>query len=140
MEGVQSRPQPDKQVLSRSIFPVRGAAMTKEGATRTPTPTRTRPPAPRKAVPLLLSCLGMVALAYLLGAAAMFFRLPTSGFLSKAFIGARAWNERRRASSRNVDRQLPAASSAVIDKPGKTFDGFTLCTYASMSTSSTQAF
>ena len=113
--------------------------MTREDGT--PTSTRaSNPPPRRRPFSLGLAILGLAALSYLLGAAAMFFELPTSGLLAKAFIGARAWNERRQAAARISGHELPPVARGAIDKPGKTFDGFTLCTYASMSTSSTQAF
>lgn len=83
---------------------------------------RTRTP-PRMS--RLVSLLGMAVLAYILGAAAMYFGLPTSHFLGQAFNGGRAWFERRQA-----DPALPATIklplvTVTVDKPG-TFDGFTL--------------
>jgi hypothetical protein len=78
------------------------------------------------------SLLGALGVAYLLGAAVMSFRLPTSDFLDKAFSGARAWYERGQST-------LPTLSSAAaavakkkegisIDRAEKTADGFTLYT------------
>jgi hypothetical protein len=85
--------------------------------------------------------LGIVALVYLLGAAVMFFELPTSGFLSKAFTGARAWNERREFFAQPLpEKRVPRDISIRIDQPGQTCDGFTLCTFASLVDPSTQAF
>jgi hypothetical protein len=80
-----------------------------------------------------LSILGLVSLSYLLGAAVMFFGMPTSDYLNKAFIGARAWRERRDAFVR-APRGGPGEGYwppvlGKVDKPGKTFDGFTLCLF-----------
>jgi hypothetical protein len=86
-----------------------------------------------------LFLLGIACLCYVLGAAAMFFELPSSGYLGKAFVGLRAWNERREVVSQIVDQKPPRLSKHKIDKPEKTFDGFTLCTFVSTTTSSTQA-
>ena len=84
-----------------------------------------------------LSLFGMLFLSYLLGAAVMFFELPTADFLSKAFLGARAWNERRQ-----LPRQMSEqpGTAGLIDKPEKTFDGFTLYARATMDAPSCQAF
>lgn len=85
----------------------------------------------------LVSIAGLVGLAYVLGAAAMFFDLPSSDVLHKAFVGARAWNERRRLAARAA---APAAAFTVTaDKPGKTCDGFTLYTCAGAGGSNTRA-
>ena len=46
-----------------------------------------------------LSIFGMLILSYLTGAAVIYFGLPTSDYLHKGFVGARAWNERRKAAS-----------------------------------------
>ena len=76
-----------------------------------------------------LSVVGTVTLSYVVGAAVIFFGLPSADFLERAFIGGRAWSERR-----NVSRSADAHASSVaaadlaanIDEPSKTFDGFTL--------------
>jgi hypothetical protein len=80
-----------------------------------------------------------MSLSYVLGAAVIYFELPSSDFLRKAFLGARAWNERRQVTAARSGGGRSPASEGGIDKPGKTFDGYTLCTFASMSVSSTQA-
>jgi hypothetical protein len=99
------------------------------------------PPTRRARSSLWLSVLGLASLAYLLGAAVMFFHLPTSGFLDKAFTGARAWNEKRQVAPPASDEDLlPAAAATPIDEPGKTFDGFTLYAAASLEAGSTQVF
>ena len=41
-----------------------------------------------------LSVLGVAGLSYVLGAAVMFFQLPSYDFLHQAFTGGRAWHER----------------------------------------------
>jgi hypothetical protein len=98
-------------------------------------------PAPRpKRFSLGLFLGGMTFLGYLLGAAVMFFQLPSSDFLSKAFLGAHAWNERRQVPPPLPIHEIPRAAIGTIDKPGKTFDGFTLYICGSLELSSTQAF
>jgi hypothetical protein len=84
-----------------------------------------------------LSVLALASLSYVLGAAVMFFQLPSSGFLSKGFIGGREWSEQRHAGTRSAAAQ-PSSLVDGIDKPGKSFDGFTLFSCFSMSASSTQ--
>jgi hypothetical protein len=96
------------------------------------------PPRARRLSPWL-AVLGLVSLSYLLGAAVMFFRLPSSDFLDRAFTGARAWNERREAIARISDESPVSAGRAKIDKPDRTFDGFTLCSFASLSAPSSRA-
>jgi hypothetical protein len=113
--------------------------MKSEASPATPDPSMTHPPR-RRRISLWLSIFGLVFLSYLFGAAVMFFELPTSGFLSKAFIGARAWNERRQVSPQSDDQELSSVPRVTIDKPGKVFNGFTLCACASMNAPSTQAF
>lgn len=93
----------------------------------------------RKRASAGLSILGLVSISYVLGAGAMFYQLPTSHSLANAFVGARAWQE-----SDNADRGLVshATPTADVDRPEKTFDGFTFYTYlnASDATWGTQAF
>jgi len=64
------------------------------------------------------------------GAAVMFFELPLSDFLGKAFAGARAWHERGQSSIPPLPRD--AADSEIqeitVDDAEKTYDGFTLYT------------
>jgi hypothetical protein len=84
---------------------------------------------PRRA--LLSRCLflfGAASLTYLLGAAVMFFELPSASFLRRAFVGGAAWYEGK-AASRPPEEQTPPLSVGRIDKPDKTCDGFTLCMY-----------
>lgn len=75
-----------------------------------------------------LSFVGVATLSYLAGAAAIFYGLPSSDFLERAFLGARAWSERRHAPTPSQSPGTPAWASDVqrIDEPAKTFDGFTL--------------
>jgi hypothetical protein len=69
----------------------------------------------------------MLLLSYLLGAAVVHYKLPTSEYLDDAFTGGEAWLDRRDAL-----RSAPAPSSHTIsidvDKRDRTFDGFTLYT------------
>jgi hypothetical protein len=80
---------------------------------------------PRKLLPWV-SILGMVALSYLLGAAVLFFDLPSANFLHKAFLGAQAWYEQRHTQPPEDEEQFHRAKIGRIDKPEKTFPGFTL--------------
>lgn len=83
------------------------------------------------------SVLGLLFLSYILGAAAMFFQFPSSGYLTKGFMGVRAWLEKRIASTHS-SADLNPTSDNTIDQPGKTFDGFTLYACASPSSPSTR--
>jgi hypothetical protein len=81
----------------------------------------------------LVSLLGLVSLSYLLGAAVIYFRLPSSTFLRQAFEGAHAWFQARQAAQ-PPDEELPPLTVGQVDKPDKTCDGFTLCMYGETST------
>jgi hypothetical protein len=77
-----------------------------------------------------LSTLGVAGLAYLAGAAVLFYELPSCDFLTKAFAGATAWYERGRST---LPFHSGAPSSAMhakvtVDQTDKTCDGFTLYT------------
>jgi hypothetical protein len=80
----------------------------------------------------ILTILGLLSLSYLSGAAVMFFQFPSSGFLSKGFMGTRAWAEKRIASAQTAP-ELPSLASHNLDRPDKTFDGYTLYASASLS-------
>jgi arylsulfotransferase ASST len=76
-----------------------------------------------------LSIFGFGGLSFLLGAAVMFFQLPSSDFLYEAFTGAKAWHERGQpvvTSFKPPDGEMREGVTA--DQPGKTYDGFTLVT------------
>jgi len=75
---------------------------------------------------LCLSLLGLASLNYLLGAAVIFFDLPSAAFLRRAFVGGAAWYEHGSPSASGT-LQPPAVSVGRIDKADKTCDGFTLC-------------
>jgi hypothetical protein len=83
---------------------------------------------------------GETVLVFVIGAAVMFFQLPMSDLLAKGFIGCRAWFERSVIPPPNIDQDLPPVSVSRIDKPKKTFDGFTLSTYSAVNGVSTQAY
>jgi hypothetical protein len=74
-----------------------------------------------------LSLLGLAFLCYVLGAAVIYFDLPSSSFLRRAFVGGVAWYEGKRAAP--TTQTLPPLTVGKIDKPDKTCDGFTLCMY-----------
>jgi len=90
----------------------------------------------------LVAILGLVFLSYLLGAAVLFFDLPSSHYLRKAFEGAQAWSAYREATSPTRAKEAFPTPGLKIDKPGQTYDGFTLYMTASMTpaTSNTEAF
>lgn len=88
-----------------------------------------------------LSMAGLLALAFMAGGATVYFRWPSSGFLEKGFLGANAWCTRRVAIS---DSRLPSkfaapAGKTVVDRPGETFDGFTLVACSNRSRPSEEA-
>jgi hypothetical protein len=79
---------------------------------------------------VLLPCLfyfGLTSLSFLIGGAVIFFDLPPSFFLRRAFSGGIAWYDRKPAP-RLSDEQGPPIIGP-IDKPDKTCDGFTLLMY-----------
>jgi Arylsulfotransferase (ASST) len=98
-----------------------GASPIADGAA----PKHEPPPAKPRARPFarVLGFLGVASLCYVLGAAVMFFELPTASFLRRGFAGGAAWYE---GTAPVVGRAEPIISGK-IDQPGKTFDGFTLC-------------
>jgi hypothetical protein len=76
---------------------------------------------------VFLSIAGVAVVSYVLGAAAMFFQLPSSEFLDRALVGARAWYVGRQPAARPpATSETTPVSRADIDRPGETFDGFTL--------------
>jgi hypothetical protein len=76
-----------------------------------------------------LSILGFAFLCYLVGAAVMFFHLPSYGFLYQAFTGGQAWHERGQpVVSRFTLPEDEVKEGVTLDKPGRTYDGFTLVT------------
>jgi hypothetical protein len=84
--------------------------------------------------------LALLFLSYLAGAAVMFFQLPSSGFLSKSFMGVRAWGEKRQIGGAAPSVDVASLFGNGIDRPGQTYDGYTLCACASLTTPSTQVF
>jgi hypothetical protein len=75
------------------------------------------------------SILGLIGLSFLFGTAVMFFRLPPSVFLDNAFTGAKAWHERGLSQDGSVPHSGGMSREGVlVDKPDKTYDGFTLFT------------
>src|SRR5579884_384141 len=75
-----------------------------------------------------LSLLGLLALAYLAGAAVLFFQLHSADFLRKAFTGAQAWHERGQPPTPRRTAAAAAHPGVTVDVPSKTCDGFTLYT------------
>jgi hypothetical protein len=76
-----------------------------------------------------LSILGALALSYVFGAAVMFFQLPSSDFLDEAFTGGKAWHERGKPGvNAFIPPEIDGREGVTVDKPGQTYDGFTLFT------------
>lgn len=76
-----------------------------------------------------LSFGGAVLLSFLAGALVIFFGLPSSDFLERAFIGATALSQPtvRLPAPGNPPLSKPSAIiGRITDDPSKTFDGFTL--------------
>lgn len=90
---------------------------------------------------LLRRCLaasGIFSFSYVLGAAVMFFNLPSAEFLNKAFVGAHAWNDRRGFVGPAVVAVEPVVR--VSNDLKQAFDGLTLQMVASrQSTANCQA-
>jgi hypothetical protein len=133
-----SGPIASDRVAGGLMGSVAGGNMTMAVATSTSLQAR-KPQLRRKLLSFALCMVGIATLSYLLGATVMFFEVPPSGFLTKAFIGARAWEERRQAISRTVDERPAALIRNEIHQPDKVFPGYTLCVFASMTNYSTQA-
>jgi hypothetical protein len=77
-----------------------------------------------------LALIGLVSLSYLLGAAAIFFELPSSSFLRRAFVGGVTLYERRGSQSPS-EESFSLPSVGQIDTSGKACYGYTLCMYGS---------
>ena len=91
-------------------------------------------PSPRVPYRFLRRCITLLAvasLAYMLGAAVVFFDLPSSSFLRTAFIGGLAWFHPEQAAQQPAKRPDgpadPVFTIGSIDQPDRTCDGFTLC-------------
>ncbi len=78
-------------------------------------------------VAAVASVLGLLSLAYLVGAAAMYFRLPTSVFLTKAFMGAQDRLTPVQDPSETTTFPRLKPPTLTLDRKGKASNGFTLC-------------
>ncbi len=76
----------------------------------------------------VLSVVGLVSLSYLLGAAAIFFELPSASFLRRAFVGGVALYERK-GNQASSEEQFSPPTVGQIDTSGKACYGYTLCMY-----------
>jgi hypothetical protein len=114
--------------------------MSSSGVSATPSVPQPAPRSRRKRILVFAFIAGVALLAFVTGAAVVFFQLPTSQFLAKGFIGFRAWFERTAVSPPAPGQDLPPVSLSSVDKPVKTFDGFTLSTYSAINGVSTQAY
>jgi hypothetical protein len=76
-----------------------------------------------------LSVLGVAGLAYVFGAAVMFFQLPSYDFLYQAFTGSKAWHERGKPGLNPfIPPEGDGGEGVTLDRPSRTYDGFTLVT------------
>src|SRR5436309_12958420 len=76
-----------------------------------------------------LSIVGVAGLGYVSGAAVMFFQLPSSEFLYQAFTGSKAWHERGKPVVTPFNPpEIEVSEGVTVDRPGQTYDGFTLVT------------
>jgi hypothetical protein len=71
----------------------------------------------------------LASLGYLLGAAVIYFELPSSSFLRRAFAGGVALYDVRQQPPPRRETRLLSPSVGRVDQPEKTCDGFTLCMY-----------
>src|SRR5260370_36609618 len=108
-------------VANRALVPAGGDKAEKESAATAAHQAVSSPPR-RKFLSAWLFVLGLASLSYFLGAAVMFFELPSSGFMTRAFVGARAWNERRQALAQPRNEELPQVTVGRIGQPEKAFD------------------
>jgi hypothetical protein len=89
--------------------------------------TATSPPRRNLLLPCL-SLFGLASLCYLLGAAVIFFDLPSSSFLRRGFGGGVAWYEHRQAPP-GAGAQPPQLTPKRVEQLDKACDGYTLCMY-----------
>ena len=91
------------------------------------------PPRSKLWVPLV-PFLGFLFLSFLFGAGTMFFRFPMSESITKGFMGVRTWTKKQiepKLPGNELNRTYPFN----IDRPEKTFDGYTLYSGASQTAS-----
>lgn len=94
----------------------------------------------RKLCSACLSIAGAISLSYVCGAMAMFYRLPSSTWLTNAFLGAQFWHEQHAAAPPSNEPAPAPQAPADVDLPERTSDGFTLYTCVSDTESGMQAF
>ncbi len=82
----------------------------------------------RRPVLSALFLLGLASLCYMLGAAVIFFDLPSATFLRRAFVGGASWYEHGPAST-SAPEQQPTINIGSLDKLDRTCDGYTLCLF-----------
>jgi hypothetical protein len=70
--------------------------------------------------------MGFAFVTFILGAAVMYFDLPPAGFMGKAFMGARAWFTWATEEPPPPPLHDVPVSEVLVDKPERTFDGYTL--------------
>ena len=83
----------------------------------------------RRWFPPAISIVALLFLSYVLGAAVVRFRWPTSQYLLDAFEGAQAWSEHQKELAASADSStVNSPTLNNVDIPERTFDGFTLYT------------
>jgi hypothetical protein len=87
----------------------------------------------RNLLTICVSQIGLLSISFLLGAVVIFFDLPPSSFLRRAFTGGVSWYEQR-GREPLPEGQAPPLAIGTVDKPDKTCNGFTLCMYGGNST------
>jgi hypothetical protein len=75
----------------------------------------------------VVSVVALLSLSYLVGAAAMYFRWPTSVSLTKAFMGAQDWVVPEKESSVAADPFHLKPPTIALDHKEKACNGYTLC-------------
>jgi hypothetical protein len=78
-------------------------------------------------VAALASLVALLSLSYLVGAAAMYFRLPTSVFLTRAFTGAQDWTGAEVDPLRMAPHRHLFEPILTLNQKEKTANGYTLC-------------
>jgi hypothetical protein len=76
----------------------------------------------------VLFLLGFAGLCFVGGAAIMYFGLPPSSFLGRAFIDAETWLASLDPPAEPQIGSPVPGSAVTVDKPAETFDGYTLYT------------
>lgn len=77
-------------------------------------------------VSAFLSIVGTASLSYVAGAVVVFYQLPSAEWLASAFVGAQLWRSGEVVVSEASTAPARSGCHSQIDRPEKTYDGFTL--------------